>query len=205
MRANNNLFYDFVKVTAAIPGLLWLRPKIMYENDNARAKIRGGALVVSNHSGFLDPLYVMYAIPYRRMHFVCGIEFFKSKAGWFFKQFHCIPIDRNNFSMDSFRQITSDMDNGNLVGLFPEGHVNLDSGNLDTFKSGMIMMAAKGNYPIIPVYVKKRKHVMERMVAIIGEPVKVGEENGSMPTFAKIAEMTTLLQKKEQTLKDMLD
>ena len=205
MRSNNYLFYDFVKITAAIPGLIWLRPKVLYENEKARQKLKGGALVVSNHAGFLDPLYVMYAIPYRRLRFVCGIEFFESKARWFFKQFHCIPIDRNNFSMDSFREITSELNDKKLVGLFPEGHVNSDSGNLDSFKSGMIMMALKGNIPIVPIYIRNRKHITDRLVAMIGEPVSVCEENGTMPTFGQIAEMTLLLQKKEEELKERIE
>lgn len=205
MKSNNYLFYDFVKITAALPGLIWLRPKVIYENESAKAKIKGGALVISNHSGFLDPLYVMFAIPYRRLHFVCGIEFFESRARWFFKQFHCIPVDRGNFSMDSFRQITQELESGKLVGLFPEGHVNSDAGNLDTFKSGMVMMALKGKMPIVPVYIRKREKVTDRLVAVIGEPVSVGGEDGAMPTFAKITEMTALLQKKEQQLGLMIE
>ena len=43
-------FYDFVKITAAIPGLIWFRPKRIYVNENAKKKIKGGALLISNHS-----------------------------------------------------------------------------------------------------------------------------------------------------------
>ncbi len=62
--------FDFVRITAA-PGLLWFRPKIIYENENAKKKIRGGALLISNHIGLFDPMYLMMAIWYRRHRFIC--------------------------------------------------------------------------------------------------------------------------------------
>ena len=39
-------FYDFVKLTAALPGLLWFRPKWIYENEAAKKRVRGGAIYV---------------------------------------------------------------------------------------------------------------------------------------------------------------
>lgn len=198
-------FYDFVKATAALPGLIWFRPKVLYENEAAKKRISGGALLVSNHNTFFDPLYLQLAVWYRRHHFICGIEFMQSRAGWLFNQFHCIPVDRRNFSMDSFRRITSAMDEGKLVSMFPEGHVSSDDSRIDPFKSGMIMMVLKGNHPIIPAYVVRRKHFYDRLVVIIGEPVCLGEYAGGRPTFAQISEMTVLLQKKEEKLREMAE
>ena len=44
-RKNNYLFYDFIKVTAAIPGLLWLRPKKIYATEKAKEKIKRTEIV----------------------------------------------------------------------------------------------------------------------------------------------------------------
>ena len=43
---------DFMRVSGALPGLLWLRPKIRYTTEKAKKRIRGGALVISNHTSF---------------------------------------------------------------------------------------------------------------------------------------------------------
>ena len=72
-------FYDFMKVTGALPGLIWLRPKWIYETPTAKKRLRNGCIVISNHHSFFDPVYLMYAIWYRRHHFICGKEFFESK------------------------------------------------------------------------------------------------------------------------------
>ncbi|MBR5428265.1 MAG: hypothetical protein IK118_07945, partial [Clostridia bacterium] len=81
------LVYDFVKASAALPGMIWLRPRWRFESKAAKKFIRGGALLIANHSGFFDPVNVMFAVWYRRHHFVCSKEFFDSKARWWFERF----------------------------------------------------------------------------------------------------------------------
>lgn len=204
-KKTNYLFYDFVKVTAAIPGLIWLRPKNYYENEAAKKKIKGGALIIANHNGFLDPIFLQYVIWYRRHHFVCGIEFMQGKGAWFFKGVQCIPVDRSNFTMDTYRRITDAMSEGKLVTMFPEGHINSTGGKeMDSFKPGMIMMALKGGHPIIPVYMKERKHFWSRLRVVVGEPIDIVKMYGDKPTFAQINEMTKLLQEKEEQLKQIM-
>lgn len=195
------LFYDFVKLTSALPGFIVFRPKRIYENEAAKEKIRGGALIISNHIGFFDPIYLMFAVWYRRHHFICRAEFFKSKARLLFKGFHCIPIDRENFSMDSFRTITAHLTGGKLVSMFPEGHI---SGEQAAFKSGMVLMAVKGGAPIVPVYIKKREHFYNRLTVVIGAPVDAAAFCGARPAFAKIGELTAYLQTKEDELKKLV-
>ena len=205
------LFHDFVKVTAAIPGLIWFRPKLVYESEKARHFIRGGALVVSNHNGIFDPIYLMFGIWYRRHHFICRKDFFESGARFFFKHFLCIPIDRDNFGMDSLREITRELSEGSLVTMFPEGHVNgsvgagsVGGGRMDSFKSGMVLMALKGNAPIIPVYARPRKNVFSRLVFAVGEPIDIRETYGPRPTFSQIDEAAAMIQQKEEQLKTLV-
>ena len=198
------LFYDFVKITAALPGLIAFRPKLLYENDRAKKKIRGGALVIANHVGFADPVYLMLAVWYRRHRFICTADFFRSRARWLFRHFLCIPIERENFSMDSFREITSHLKDGDIVSMFPEGHVNEDtSGAVASFKSGMVLMAMRSGAPIVPIYIRKPAHRYNRVVMVIGEPVDITERYGLRPSFAQVEELADLLHDKETELKNL--
>ena len=43
-------FYDFIKLGVFLTGWLWFRPKFIYISDLAKTKLRGGALVLSNHT-----------------------------------------------------------------------------------------------------------------------------------------------------------
>ena len=197
------LLYDFTKVTAAIPGLLWLRPEWIYENRQARKRIRGGALLISNHARFLDPVYLMFAVWYRRHHFICGKEFFETKSRWLFKNFLCIPVDRQNFGMDSLRQITGELRAGSLVSLFPEGHINDGSGQMAAFKSGMVLMALQGRVPIVPMYFKEPVRWYNRLRLVIGEPIDIVARYGTRPSLSQIDEIVALLQDREEELKKL--
>ena len=198
------LIYDFVKITAGLPGLLIFRPKWTYASEAAKKKIRGGALIVSNHYGFFDPLYLMFAVWYRRHRFVCGKEFFESKARFWFRSFLCIPIDRANFSIASLRAITGALKEGSIVSMFPEGHVNGErTGDLESFKPGMALMAMQAKAPIVPVYIKPKAHPWQRVRFAIGEPIDVTALYGDRPTFAQIEEIARLVREKEEELKKL--
>ena len=54
-----NIVIDFIRVTGAIPTLLLLRPKKTFASEKAKEKIRGGALIIANHTEFIDPVYLM--------------------------------------------------------------------------------------------------------------------------------------------------
>jgi 1-acyl-sn-glycerol-3-phosphate acyltransferase len=200
-----NIVLDFVRITAA-PGLLWFRPKHIYENEAAKKKIKGAAIVIMNHVGMIDPMYLMLAIWYRRHRFVCKADLMKSKLGGFWlRLFRCIPIDRENASFNSMRQIVDVLKEGNLVSMFPEGQVNLGSEMPAAFKSGMILMSVQSGAPIIPVYIKPRKHAYERIIAVIGEPFSVTEKYGPRPKFSQIDEAAQYLREKEIKLMELIN
>jgi len=198
--------YDFAKVTAALPGLLFFRPKLLYPTRAARRRIRGGALLIANHTGFSDPVTVQYAVWYRRHRIVCMKEFFEGKGARWFRRFRCIPIDREHFSMDSFREITGCLKAGGLVTMFPEGHITTgeDGGSIDSFKSGMVLMAHQSGCPIVPVYLKPRKR-FQRMVAAIGEPVDVSALCGARPSLQRIEEVAETLHRREEALRTFVE
>lgn len=194
------LFYDIVKVAAGIPGLIWHRPKIYYENSAAKKRIKNGAIVISNHLGFFDPIYLQYAIWYRRHHFICLQKFIDGKLGWLFKGFLCIPIDKENFSINSFHTIIDHLKNDEMVSMFPEGKVNDGSGQMAQFKSGVVLMAMQSAKPIVPVYILQKKKWFERIRIIIGEPVAASSGN-----FKAVSETTRLLENKILNLREMLE
>ena len=198
------LAVDFIRITGAIPTLLWYRPKVLYENENAKKKIRGSALLISNHNCFFDPIYLMLGVWYRRHRFICNREFYETKAKIFFKLVRCIPIDIENFSLGSLKEITAALSSGELVSMYPEGHINDGSGEMRTFKSGMVLMAMRAKAPIIPVYVLSHKPRRSRLTMMIGEPIDITARFGDRPTLSQINEITAELFEKENRFKTHL-
>ena len=205
MKKNNYLFYDFVKITAAIPGLLWFRPKKIYVSQRAREKIKGGALLVSNHSGDIDPIILMFTVWYRRHHFIATTDLFNTKLKRFmFESFHCIEIDKENVSMKAFRDIVECMQKDKLVAMFPEGYLTRNE-EIQKFKSGAVLMAITAKKPIIPVYIKKRKSIFNRQCVIVGEAINPIEMCGKMPSLVDMEKISELLREKEKELKQIAD
>ena len=194
------LLMDLIRITGALPGLVWLRPKIRYTAKQAKKRLRGGVLVIANHTSFIDPACMMYVLWYRRLYFVCHQAFVETKAGPFFRAAGClIPINADNFSVGSLRSITESLRDGKAVTLFPEGHVNKGDEMLE-FKSGMVLISMQSKRPIVPVYLKPRRHWYSRLKAVVGEPVDSTALSEGRPAFSKIQEVTARLKKREEEL-----
>ncbi len=198
--------YDFVKVTGALPAMLIYRVKRIYENDTAKKKIKGGAIIISNHISFVDPIRLHCVFWYRRLHFMAMKELFKNKF-WdcFFRLVLCFPVDRDNFSMSTFNKVIEISKEKGITCIFPEGHVNYGSETVNSFKSGMILMALKSKVPIVPVYMAPRKNRWHRLKAVIGEPIDINELCGKMPSIATIEKAAEILREKELKLRKIYD
>lgn len=200
------LFYDFVRISAA-PGLLWFRPKKLYISQKAKDyKLKGGNLLISNHVTLFDPMYMMLSIWKRRHHFVATKELFagKFKNFLFKKGFLCIEIDRDNFSLKTFKEIINHLKSGEVVSMFPEGHVNVNKNGINEFKSGMTLMALKSGCPIVPIYIKRRKHFYSRLVVGVGEPIEIKDfMKGEFATLDEINTASKYLEEQEVALQKL--
>ena len=152
-------FYDFIRLTGW-PLLFFFRPKKIYISKEAKTGFKGGFILMANHNSMKDPFYLITCLFRRRHHFVTTNEVCSTRWKRFlFKTcFLCIEINREQFSMSSFKEITSNLERSNMVSMFPEGHINVEQEELNPFKGGIVMMAFKANVPIRPVYLEKRKH-----------------------------------------------
>lgn len=166
--------YDFARINGW-PLLLWYRPKKVYISKEAKKPLKGGLILMSNHISLKDPLYIQVAVLSRRHHFVAAKELFKNKFNhWLFKyMFLCIEIDRDNFSISKLKEINKHLEIGEMITMFPEGHVNVQPEEINQFKGGIVMMAYKTHSPIVPIYITKRKHWWNRLTVFMGEQIDV--------------------------------
>lgn len=196
---------DFLRVTGALPLIIWLRPKWIYENENAKKKLHGPGLVIANHSTFYDPVYISLAMWYRRNRFIIKQEIYDSKAHALFQAGRCIPIDPQNASLDAIKAATAALKQGEVIDMFPEGHVTHTTTDLEQFKSGVVLMALRGKAPILPIYIRNKRSASDRMVFAVGEPVDIVKAYGNMPTFAQIEEFSDTLFRKMQQLEKLAE
>lgn len=197
----SNFLYDFVKITGAPPMFIYMRPKILKINKHQSYK--GGFMVSANHFSFLDPILIHFAIWKRRLYSLATKDIYDTKLKqFFFKRMHCIQVDKENFSLDSFHEVVRQLKKGNVVSIFPEGQVNFTSNDILTFKTGVALMAHTANVPILPVYLAPQKKWYHRRVAVVGEFINTREICGARPTTESFNKVCEVLREKENELKD---
>jgi 1-acyl-sn-glycerol-3-phosphate acyltransferase len=111
---------------------------------------RGGALVLSNHQSFLDPLLIGVGLT-RPVSYLARDNLFRVPViGWILRHTYVMPIRRNAASTESLRESLRRLEQGYLIGVFPEGTRTRD-GSLGTLKPGFISLLRRANCPVIPV------------------------------------------------------
>lgn len=199
--------YDFVKVTGALPAIIYLRLKKHYLNGKKQKGLfKGPAIIVSNHATYIDPIIVMVATWNRRTSFIATEDLFGTKIrSFFFSAIRCIKINKQNVSMQTFKNVQDVINHGHLVGIFPEGHIQTKDSN-DHYKSGAVMFATLCDVPIIQIYIHKNEHWWQRQHVVISDKINVKELiNSKIPTVEEIEEVTKFLENQELELKKIIE
>jgi len=109
-----------------------------------------GKVVVCNHVGWADPLWVGYsALPYT-LHQMAKKELFENRfIGWFVRSGGGFPIDRSRPSSATIKQVISLVQQGKLVLIFPKGTRSRDQSEA---KRGAATIALHAKGQIIPAH-----------------------------------------------------
>lgn len=195
-------FFDFARFSG-FPMLLWFRVKKVFLNKKDKKHIKGGALIICNHILYSDPMVLSCGFWYRRVHFLVMKEMFVNKfVGWIYGHSGCIPVDREKPSLKTIREVVQRLEGGNVVTIFPEGHVSFSNDNpMSNFKSGAVLMAYQANVPIVPIYREIRSNIFKRQKLLIGEKIDIRKQFGENLSMEKIEEITKYLFEKEKELR----
>ena len=68
------------------------------------------------------------------------------------------------------------------------------------FKTGVILMAAQAECPIVPVYIRRPLRWWQRLKICIGEPIDVIALCGGKPNLRQMEEISQTLKEKEERL-----
>lgn len=198
------LLHDIVKWLGAWQGLIWYRIRRKFDGPEAKKRIKGKAIISSNHVGFSDPFVLQCSLLSRRFHFVYMKELTKCGfSRWIYKNvFLSFPIDREKPSYQTMRFLSEYVKGGNLLAMFPEGHIKRD-GVVDEYKGGVILIAYLSDAPIIPVYHEKRSSIWRMTRVVIGKPFNVREKIGPVLNQDKLNEVADELHAYELQLKEM--
>ncbi len=114
---------------------------------------RGGALLVGNHVGTIDPPLTGSLIPRLDVHYMAKSESFDNpRVRWLFRGFNAFPVVRGSADRGALRHTLDLLAGGHIVLVYPEGSRSPD-GHLREPQAGVGFLARHGGVPVIPVAV----------------------------------------------------
>ena len=175
MRRFKDILYYLLKPFVALYFLIVFRPTVIGKENIPK---KGPIILCGNHKHIHDQYNVMIFTP-RIVHYMAKDEYFKGPQAWFYKVGQCIPVDRTIHDEVAKTAALTYLQNGEAVGIFPEGTRNKTLGTKDEvdllpFKFGAVSLAKKTNALIVPFgisgeYTGKKGHLVTR----IGKPFSV--------------------------------
>jgi 1-acyl-sn-glycerol-3-phosphate acyltransferase len=166
-------------ISQAIVGVFftfWLRYRARGVEHIATS---GGGLLLANHQSFLDPMLIALALR-RPISFLARDTLFPIPfVGWMLRHTHVIPLSRDTGGAAGIRETLRRLDEGYLVGIFPEGTRSAD-GSLGPFKPGFAAIVRRASVSIYPVGIAGSQRALgrgslflkpRRVCVVFGEPI----------------------------------
>jgi len=186
------MIYTVAKLISYILCKIYFRLEV---NGADNIPEKGGVLVASNHSSFLDPVIVGVGIS-RQTYYLTKQNLFEIPIfGLLIRALHTIPVKREQVSISTFKELIKSLNAKKAIILFPEGTRSID-GKLGQGKMGVSMLALKADVPIVPAYIdgatkafpKDGKWIYPKKIRVIfGKPIIPNSEYPNKNNYRRIS------------------
>jgi cytidylate kinase len=144
---------------------------------------QGPVVIASNHRSNLDPFFLGVSSP-RQIHFMAKAELWKvSILGRLISAAGSFPVNRGAADRRAVRNALAILDQGAVLGLFPEGHRHRD-GVLGTINPGVTLFSLREGVVTVPVVMKGTERVISgrllrlpRVRVTFGVPLQIPPAN----------------------------
>lgn len=120
--------------------------------EHLHGAAEGGLLIVSNHTGAIDPFLIQAACP-RLAHWMMATDMMLPALDDLWALVGVIPVDRSTADAGALRQAMRLLKQGEVVGIFPEGRITRPPGTIRPFHDGVGLLATRCGATVLPVLV----------------------------------------------------
>ena len=140
-----------------------------------------GVLLCANHISNLDPVLIVCSLK-NETKFMAKKELFKIPiVSSVIKMFGAFPVDRGNVDLNAMKKAITLLEDGNTVGMFPQGtrRPGLDPRNTKV-KSGAGMIVTRSHTDILPVAIITKNNkcrLFNKKYIALGDIIKYTDLN----------------------------
>lgn len=154
----------------------------------------GGVILAANHTSFSDVL-VLSAASKRQLRYMAKKELFKIPLlSTLIKALGAYPVDRGGADVGSLKKTIAMVEEGEMVGIFPQGHrYGGQDPRTTEIKHGVGMIAYHTKAPVVPVFIdnaRMKTAMFHRNTVIFGKPIRfeeLGFEGGGRVEYMNAA------------------
>lgn len=123
-------------------------------NGPAPVPDRGAAIIVANHTSPVDPMILQCGTE-RLIVFMMARKYFKVRAlSWLYRLLRSIPVNRTGRDTAATKAALRALERGEVLGVFPEGRINLTGNRLLDPRPGVALIALRRRVPVVPAYIE---------------------------------------------------
>jgi 1-acyl-sn-glycerol-3-phosphate acyltransferase len=158
-----------------------------------------GAVIVSNHRSGVDPLLIQLCTD-RVVHWMVAREYYEMPGiAIVFQSLGSIRVNRGGIDTAATKLAIRLAQLGGLVGLFPEGRVNMTKELLLPGRPGAALIALKARVPVIPCFVSGAPYdgtalgsffMAGKARVVVGKPIDISEFYGRESDKTVLPELT---------------
>jgi len=171
--------------------------------DKKATSLKGGAVIISNHSTVMDGMLLATIFPFRSVWSLTGeVCYDRSPAITFFlKLFMAIRVDRDGHNLAFMAEAADKLNKGNSVLIFPQSRLPRP-GETTTppFLPTFILLAKSAGKPIVPVWHSERIDHHRTKVSV-GKPIYLDDLDTS--SFDNIKALAASIQADLYALADL--
>ena len=169
--------FFMMKVTGAPLNWIFFKRKVYFENRaKQKRKIKGGALIVSNHKSFWDYITLFFLFfRYKVRPVVSHLIYHKNPVLKFcLNCVKAIVVGKDMLDMAYIDKVEELLKKGKKIVIYPEGHFALKD-ELLPFSTSYIKIAYDTGVPIIPIYTDGRYGLFKRNHVMVGTKIYVND------------------------------
>jgi 1-acyl-sn-glycerol-3-phosphate acyltransferase len=156
-------------------GLIWrclrIYARVMHRakysgfEDFRQLRDPGPLIVVSNHTGAVDPLLIQAGCRFH-IRWMMASEMMTHKLDWLWHQQRTIPVDRDGKDAGPAREAIRHVQSGGIIGIFPEGRIVQPPEQIRPFYMGVGLIVARARARVLLVWISgtpRSPHTMDSL------------------------------------------